>query len=241
MANLRITRLGHGGVLYVSPGGSWIWVDRWSAAPNYAEAFRVAERVDVVAPTHCHFDHVGDDCADLVELAGVEGAGVIGSHEMCVWLGARGIEATGMNKGGTVEAGGVRFTMVHADHTGGATLGTGADQVTRDFGAWGWVMEFEDGTIVYQSGDTDVFGDMRMIGERFAPHLAVLPIGGHYTMGPRDAGLAIALLGVAAVIPVHYATFPILAGTPEELAGHTDAEVIALEPGETWEKGSSSS
>lgn len=234
MANLRITRLGHGGVLYRSPGEAWIWVDRWSGAPTFAHAFRAPEKVSVVAPTHCHFDHVGDDCADLVELAEVDGAAVIGSHEMCVWLGARGIEATGMNKGGTVEVAGTRFTMVRADHTGGATLGAGSEQVTRDFGAWGWVIEFEDGTTVYQSGDTDVFGDMRLIGERFNPEIAVLPIGGHYTMGPDGAGLAADLLGVSTVIPVHYATFPVLVGTPEELRSHTKAEVVALDPGETW-------
>jgi len=234
MANLRITRLGHGGVLYRSPEDAWVWVDRWTGAPNYAEDFRTAEKVDVAAPTHCHFDHVGDDCADLVELAQVDGATVIGSHELSVWLGTRGIESIGMNNGGTVEAAGVRFTMVHADHTGGATLGAGVDQVTRDLGCWGWVLEFEDGTVVYQSGDTDVFGDMALIGERFGPQIAVLPIGGHYTMGPRDAGRAADLVGVETVIPVHYATFPILAGTPEEMAGHTSAQVVTLEPGETW-------
>lgn len=234
MAKLRITRLGHGGVLYRSPGDIWIWVDRWSGAPNYAEQFRTPEKVSVVAPTHCHFDHVGDDCADLVELAEVEGATVIGSHEMSVWLGARGIDSIGMNNGGTVEVDGVRFTMVHADHTGGATLGSGADQVTRDLGCWGWVLAFEDGTVVYQSGDTDIFGDMALIGERFAPKIAVLPIGGHYTMGPNDAGRAADLVGVSMVIPVHYGTFPVLAGTPEQLEDHTSARVVTLEPGETW-------
>lgn len=236
MATLRITRLGHGGVLYRSPGDVWIWVDRWSGAPNYADQFRSPEKVDVVAPTHCHFDHVGNDCADLVELAGHDGATVVGSHEMSVWLGARGIESIGMNKGGTVEASGVRLTMVHAEHSGGATLGSGADQVTRDFGAWGWIIEFEDGSRVYQSGDTDVFGDMAMIAERFHPDVAVLPIGGHYTMGPSDAGRAADLISAPTVIPVHYATFPILAGTPAELAEHTSASVEALEPGETWER-----
>jgi L-ascorbate metabolism protein UlaG (beta-lactamase superfamily) len=95
-------------------------------------------------------------------------------------------------------------------------------------------MEFEDGTVVYQSGDTDLFGDMRLIGERYGPQIAVLPIGGHYTMGPDGAGLAAGMLGVSTVIPVHYATFPILTGTPDELRSHTTAEVIALEPGETW-------
>lgn len=235
MANLRITRLGHGGVLYRSPEDAWVWVDRWTGAPNYAAAYRAPEHVSVVAPTHCHFDHVGDDCADLVELASAEGAVTIGSHEMSVWLGAMGIEAVGMNKGGRFEAAGIGFTMVHADHSGGATLGTGEDQVTRDLGCWGWVIEFEDGTTVYHSGDTDLFSDMNLVRERHHPEIAVLPIGGHYTMGPRDAALALEMIGASTVIPVHYGTFPILAGTPAELADLTSAEVVELEPGETWE------
>jgi L-ascorbate metabolism protein UlaG (beta-lactamase superfamily) len=236
MSSLRITRLGHGGVLYRSPSDVWVWVDRWSGAPNYAEAFRTPQQVDVVAPTHCHFDHVGEDCADLLELAGHQGAQVVGSHELSVWLGAGGVDSIGMNKGGTVAVAGIQLTMVHADHSGGATLGSGADQVTRDLGAWGWVIEFEDGTRVYHSGDTDVFGDMELIADRFHPEVAVLPIGGHYTMGPRDAGRAANMLAVPIVIPVHYATFPVLSGTPEELEEHTSASVVTLEPGETWER-----
>jgi L-ascorbate metabolism protein UlaG (beta-lactamase superfamily) len=235
MANLRITRLGHGGVLYRSPNDAWVWVDRWTGAPNYADAYRTPEKVSVVAPTHCHFDHVGDDLADLLELARVEGAVAVGSHEMSVQLAGMGIEAVGMNKGGTFEAAGIGFTMVHADHSGGATLSQGGGQVTRELGSWGWVLDFEDGTTVYHSGDTDVFGDMRLIGELYAPEVAVLPIGGHYTMGPRGAGMALDMIGAAAVIPVHYATFPALAGTPDQLRDHTSAEVIVLEPGETWE------
>ena len=235
MANLRITRLGHGGVLYRSPEDAWVWVDRWTGAPNYADAFRTPEQVNVVAPTHCHFDHVGEDCVDLVELAKVPGAATIGSHEMSVYLGALGIGSIGMNTGGTMEAAGIQFTMVHADHTGGATLGSGPDQVTRDLGCWGWVIEFEDGLTVYHSGDTDLFGDMNLVRERFEPEIAVLPIGGHYTMGPRDAGLALDLIGAATVIPIHYGTFPILAGTPDELREETPIDVVELEPGETWE------
>jgi len=235
MSNLRITRLGHGGVLYRSPNDAWVWVDRWTGAPNYADAYRTPEKVSVVAPTHCHFDHVGDDLADLIELARFEGAAVVGSHEMSVQLAGMGIEAVGMNKGGTFEAAGIGFTMVHADHSGGATLAQGEAQVTRELGSWGWILDFEDGTTVYHSGDTDVFGDMRLIGELYAPEVAVLPIGGHYTMGPRGAGMALDMIGAAAVIPVHYATFPALAGTPEQLRDHTSAEVIQLEPGETWE------
>ena len=156
-------------------------------------------------------------------------------HEMSILLGSMDIEAVGMNAGGTFEAAGIGFTMVTAVHTGGATLTQGETQVTRELGCWGWVLEFEDGTTVYHSGDTDVFGDMQLIGERFDPEIAVLPIGGHYTMGPRDAGRAAALVDAVVVIPVHYATFPALAGTPDQLRDHTGATVVALEPGETYE------
>jgi L-ascorbate metabolism protein UlaG (beta-lactamase superfamily) len=152
-----------------------------------------------------------------------------------VFLAGAGVDAIGMNKGGRFEAAGIGFTMVHADHSGGATLNDGGTQVTRDLGCWGWVLEFEDGTTVYHSGDTDLFGDMRLVGERFSPEIAVLPIGGHYTMGPRDAGRALDLIGASTVIPVHYGTFPILAGTPDELRDATDAQVVELGPGETWE------
>jgi L-ascorbate metabolism protein UlaG (beta-lactamase superfamily) len=232
MGGLQITRLGHGGVLYRSPGDRWLWVDRWSGAPNYAGDYRTPEQVDVVAPTHGHFDHVGDDAADVVELARAGGT-VVCSHEMSLYLGEKGIEAVGMNKGGTFEAAGILLTMVHAEHSGAITL-TGGGPTSREVGCWGWVITFEDGTVVYHSGDTDLFGDMGLVRERWAPSIGVLPIGGHFTMGPADAGRAAELAGVSTVIPVHYATFPILTGTPEELADNTGATVMALEPGETW-------
>ena len=157
------------------------------------------------------------------------------SHEMSVLLAGLGVEAVGMNKGGTYEAAGVRLTMVHADHTGAATLTDGGQQHTRELGCWGWILQFEDGTVVYHTGDTDVFGDMRLVGERFQPRIAVLPIGGHYTMGARDAGRAVEMIGARTVIPIHYGTFPALVGTPDELRKATGAEVVALAPGDTWE------
>lgn len=234
MANLQITWLGHGGVLYRSPGGKWLWVDRWTGAPTYADAYRQPQQVDVVAPTHGHFDHVGNDAADVVELAQAGGQ-VVCSHEMSLYLAGRGVEAVGMNKGGTFEAAGIRLTMVHADHTGGITITGGAHEITRDVGCWGWLIEFEDGTRVYHSGDTALFGDMGLIANGIAPAVAVLPIGGHYTMGPSDAARALKLLGASTVLPVHWGTFPALAGNPDELARQTDATVLRLQPGETWQ------
>jgi len=236
LAKLQITWLGHAGVLYRSPAHKWLWIDRWTGAPTYADAYREAEQVDVVAPTHGHFDHVGDNCKDVLELAQAGGS-VVCSHEMSVYLAARGVDAVGMNKGGTFEAAGIKLTMVHAEHTGGITLtGAGAD-VTRDVGCWGWLIEFEDGTRVYHSGDTDLFGDMALVRERWAPSIAVLPIGGHFTMGPADAGRAMKLIGARTVLPVHFGTFPALAGRPDQLRAATDAEVLDLEIGGTWQAG----
>ena len=140
MAPLRITRLGHGGVLYRSPGDIWLWVDRWTGSPNYAEDFRAVERADIVAPTHGHFYHVGDDAADLIELGRREEATVVCSHEMSVFLAGVGIEAIGMNAGGRVEASGIGLTMVTALHTGGVTFTTPSPASTREMGCWGWVI-----------------------------------------------------------------------------------------------------
>ena len=101
---------------------------------------------------------------------------------MSIYLASRGVEAVGMNKGGRFEAAGIGLTMVHAEHSGGVTITGGEADVTRDLGCWGWLLEFEDGTRVYHTGDTDLFGDMALVKDRWSPSITVLPIGGHYTM-----------------------------------------------------------
>jgi L-ascorbate metabolism protein UlaG (beta-lactamase superfamily) len=134
----------------------------------------------------------------------------------------------GPNKGGTVESGGVRFTLVNAFHSSSSDDGDYLGEAT------GLVLRFENGTSIYFAGDTCVFGDMQLIGRIYSPDVAVLPIGGHFTMDPREAGVALELLGTKRCIPCHYGTFPLLAGTPDELREQAPGvEVIALEPGET--------
>ena len=96
------------------------------------------------------------------------------------------------------------------------------------------MVELVNGTTLYFAGDTCVFSDMQLIGRIYAPELAVLPIGGHFTMDPREAGVACELLGVKRVLPCHYGTFPLLPGTPDELKRHASGvEVHAIQPGET--------
>jgi L-ascorbate metabolism protein UlaG (beta-lactamase superfamily) len=130
--------------------------------------------------------------------------------------------------------------MVTADHSGGDWNAGGETTLYLGEPA-GFVVELENGYRIYHAGATAVFGDMRLIGELYRPDLAMLPIGGHFTMGPREAALAVELLGVRDVLPIHYGTFPILAGTPARLRDELAARGLAgvtvheLEPGQTLE------
>ena len=141
-----------------------------------------------------------------------------------------------MNKGGHQKVAGIEFRMVGADHSAGAAGGGG---VVYTGEPCGYVMTFEDGFRIYHAGDTNVFSDMALIRELYAPDLALLPIGDFYTMGPREAARACELLGVTRVVPMHWGTFPVLIGTPDalrkELAQRgVGTEVVELTPGGTW-------
>ncbi len=134
----------------------------------------------------------------------------------------------GQNKGGTVEVDGIKLTLVNAFHSSGSDAGDYLGE------AAGIVLELENGTKLYFAGDTCVFGDMQLIARIYSPDVAILPIGGYFTMDPREAGVALELLGATRCIPCHYGTFPLLKGTPDELRQQApDVEIIELQPGET--------
>jgi L-ascorbate metabolism protein UlaG (beta-lactamase superfamily) len=227
MPDVPLTWLGHAAFRLDSPEGKRIYVDPFLSNPKCPESEIEPERIDVIALTHGHGDHVGE----TVELARKFSPEIVAQVELKGWLGAQGAdvgEMPGPNKGGTVEAAGVKFTLVNAFHSSssddGAYLGEAA----------GLVLRFRNGTTIYFAGDTCVFGDMQLIGRIYSPDIAVLPIGGHFTMDPREAAVALELLGTKRCIPCHYGTFPILAGTPDELREQAPGvEVIGLEPGET--------
>jgi L-ascorbate metabolism protein UlaG (beta-lactamase superfamily) len=230
------TWYGHACFEVRTPGGKVIVIDPWFSNPSSPRSADSIDRCDLLLVTHGHFDHMGEAVALASRLRPAWPC----MHEMSLWLARRlpgGADASiGFNKGGTVEVAGLRITMVHADHSAGDWNAGGETTLYLGEPA-GFIVELENGFRLYLAGDTDVFGDMRLIGELHRPDLAFLPIGGHYTMGPRGAALAVELLGVKHVIPTHYGTFPILAGTPEalrsELAarGLGDVEVHAPEPG----------
>jgi L-ascorbate metabolism protein UlaG (beta-lactamase superfamily) len=227
MAETTITWLGHASFRVDSPGGKRIYIDPWLGNPKCPDSEKEPERIDVIALTHGHGDHVGE----TVELSQQFSPEIVALVELKGWLGGQGAKVgdmPGPNKGGTVEAAGVKFTLTNAFHSSssedGAYLGEPA----------GIVVRLEDDTSLYFAGDTCVFGDMSLIGRIYAPDVAVLPIGGHFTMDPKEAAVAVELLGVERCIPCHYGTFPLLKGTPAELRELAPGvEVIELQPGET--------
>jgi L-ascorbate metabolism protein UlaG (beta-lactamase superfamily) len=228
MADASLTWLGHASFRLDTPGGKRVYVDPWLDNPKCPEAEKDPERCDVIAVTHGHSDHVGS----VVDISKKHGPlPIVAMVELKGWLkdkGAQTDDMPGPNKGGTIEVEGVKFTLVNAFHSSGADDGAYTGE------AAGIVIELEDGRKVYFAGDTCVFGDMQLIGRIYSPDVAVLPIGGHFTMDPREAGVACELLGASRVVPCHYGTFPLLTGTPDELKQHARGVTIeAIDPGQT--------
>jgi L-ascorbate metabolism protein UlaG (beta-lactamase superfamily) len=128
----------------------------------------------------------------------------------------------------------IEVTMVNAVHSCGIKDG---DQIIYGGEACGYIIRLPGGVTIYHAGDTAVFGDMKIIADLYAPDLAMLPVGDFYTMGPKEAALAIRLLNVRHVIPMHFGTFPPLIGRPEQLRALTQdisgLEIHALKPGES--------
>ena len=229
---VSLTYYGHS-AFKLSGAGVNVLIDPWLSNPLLNTPLEQVGKVDLILVTHGHGDHVGE----TVPLAGKTGATVVAIHELAQILAEQGVsQVVGMNKGGTVTLAGLKITMTQAVHS--STMAVEGKMVAAGE-AGGFVVEFPNGFTVYHAGDTAVFKDMELIKELYHPELALLPIGSHYVMNPREAALACRLIRPKWVIPMHYKTFPVLTGTPEELIellkDEPQIKVIVLKPGETVE------
>ena len=229
-----------------TPGGKVILIDPFiSKNPKTPEALKdlgALGKVDLILVTHGHGDHVGD----TVAIAKASGAKVAMNADMGQTFATLGLlpmkQLIRFNKSGSVKplGDGITVTMVRAEHSSELVYTdpqTKARSVHPGGEPAGYIVELEDGFKLYHAGDTGVFGDMAFIGSYYRPDLALLPIGGHFTMDPAHAAYAVReLLKVGKVVPMHYGTFPPLKGTPADFKaalGDAKTEVVVMEPGDS--------
>lgn len=237
--------LGQATFRITTPGGKVIVVDPWlTSNPKTPPAYKSLEalgKVDLILVTHGHNDHF----ADAPALARLNNIPVYGPAGLMQSVAALDIlpaaQAVRFGKSGTVTPLGpdIKITAVHAEHSselGWKNPATGKDEVHVGGEPVGYIIELENGFKIYHMGDTGLFGDMKFIGDYYQPDLALMPIGGHFVMSPKDAAMATReWLRPRYVIPMHYGTTPQLKGTPAEYSaalGHSKVKVMAIDPGD---------
>lgn len=197
------------------------WLDGNPTSPVKASEIT---RVDIVYVTHDHGDHLGD----AINICKRTSATFVANIELGDFAKENGVKnVEGLNIGGSVEVKGIRLLITQALHTDSRGAPTGV------------IIEGECKR-VYHAGDTGLFGDMSLIGELYKLDLALIPIGGYYTMGAKEAAEAVKMLKPKAVIPMHYKTFPVLAQSADEFVKIVKekmpkAKVVALKPGESYQ------
>jgi L-ascorbate metabolism protein UlaG (beta-lactamase superfamily) len=233
MSDIAITWLGHSAFVVTLPGNRRLAFDPWISNPRCPPAFTKPQglgRLDAILLSHGHDDHAGD----VPAVARATGAPVVCMVELAEFLRERGVlTVTPLNIGGTHAFGDLRVTMTAAVHSS-STLDRGRPLYLGE--PAGFIVRAPGVPTIYFAGDTALFGDMKLIREVYAPDIAFLPIGDHFTMGPDTAAIAARWLGVRQVVPMHWGTFPVLTGTPsalEEALAGSGIQVLALEPGET--------
>lgn len=232
----KITWLGHATYRLTLPDDRVIMIDPWLAEnPACPDNEKKVSRCDMIFLTHGHFDHTGDVESLVEEFDPI----VVANFELCAALERRIGKGryNAMNTGGTQAIDGVRVSLTQAFHSSSVNAPDWPGYAGMPNGV---VVGADDVATLYHAGDTDVFGDMSLIGRVFEPKICILPIGDHFTMGARGAALAAELLKPSVIIPCHYRTFPILAQSVEEFRNALPDELkdrlVASEVGQelTW-------
>ncbi len=228
----EITYFGHATFLIKSQSGVNILIDPWTEGnPLCPKELKNPRDIDVILVTHGHQDHTGD----LLKIARECNPFIISTFEINKWLSDKELSrCLPINKGGTQIFKGIKFVMTHAQHSSSIEIEDGSLIYAGEPG--GFIIKLENGFTIYHAGDTNLFGDMRLIGELYKPDISMLPIGDVFTMSPFEASHASRLLNSRYVIPMHYDTFPLLSGKPSQLIELTQdiegLEILALKPGE---------
>jgi L-ascorbate metabolism protein UlaG (beta-lactamase superfamily) len=242
---IELMWLGQAAVKITSVSGKVIVIDPFltnnpKTPPQYKNLDALG-KIDLLLVTHAHGDHLGD-APELAKKHNAPMIGPAGLNQSLLTLGVLPANLVPrMNKGGVVTPLGpdIKITMTRAEHSSELVWknpASGKDETHIGGEPVGFIIEFENGFKVYHMGDTGLFGDMRWIGEYYKPDLILIPIGGHFVMNPQDAAVATRdMLKPKHAIPIHYGTFPVLRGTPEEYVkalGQTSTKVHALNPGD---------
>jgi L-ascorbate metabolism protein UlaG (beta-lactamase superfamily) len=219
---MQLTWLGHSCVLLT--GSKKVLID-----PFIEGGSVLGTNPDIVAVTHGHADHMGETVALNRKTVAIT--------EIARYLKAKGLPVESMNIGGTIMVEGVSFTMTAAVHS------SAVEEAGPGFSAGsaaGFVIGM-DGVKVYHAGDTALFSDMKLIGELYHPDIALLPIGGRFTMGIAEAMMAANFIGAKTVIPIHYNTWDRINADSKQfkkaIERTTDIKVLVLKPGEIMETG----
>lgn len=222
---MKISYHGHS-VVKIEIEGKTILIDPFINGNDLTDLKVEEQKPDVILLTHGHNDHVGD----TVEIAKASDALVVAPNELAVYLGWQGLNTHPMHIGGArqFDFGKVKFTQ--AFH--GSSYITADNEIIYT-GMPAGILFTAEGKTIYHAGDTALFSDMKLIGERHPVDVLFIPIGDNFTMGPEDAAYAVSLIKPKIVVPVHYNTFPPIEVDPQKFADLVEgADVQILQAGE---------